>query len=65
MATVGTELYDDAGKPYMIKEAKVRGELSQGMICAEDELGLGKSHEGILILPDEAVVGTKASDYFK
>ncbi|MFZ1335197.1 MAG: phenylalanine--tRNA ligase beta subunit-related protein, partial [Saprospiraceae bacterium] len=64
VATVGTELYDEKGDAFTIKEAKVRGELSQGMICAEDELGLGKSHEGIMILPEDSVVGTKASDYF-
>ena len=65
VATVGTELYDEDGKAFQIKEAKVRGELSQGMICAEDELGLGKSHEGIMILPEDTQIGMKASDYFK
>ena len=59
VATVGTELYDEKGDAFTIKEAKVRGELSQGMICAEDELGLGKSHEGIMILPEDSVVGPK------
>ncbi len=65
VATIGTELYDHEGKAFTIKEAKVRGELSQGMICAEDELGLGKSHEGIMVLPEDTVVGMKASEYFR
>ncbi|MBE0641102.1 MAG: phenylalanine--tRNA ligase subunit beta, partial [Bacteroidales bacterium] len=47
-----------------MKKTKIRGELSEGMICAEDELGLGSSHEGILVLPSEAVVGTPAREYF-
>ncbi len=64
VATIGTELYGDDGIPFIIKEAKVRGELSQGMICAEDELGLGNSHEGIMVLPEGTVVGSLAADYF-
>src|SRR5690606_4886586 len=50
VATIGTTLYDAEGKPWQIKEGKIRGEISEGMICAEDELGLGKSHEGIMVL---------------
>mgnify|MGYP000844177713 FL=1 len=65
VATIGTELYDHEGKSFTIKEAKVRGELSQGMICAEDELGLGESHEGIMVLPEDAVIGMNASEYFQ
>ena len=64
VATVGTTLYmgDDS---FTIKKAKIRGEVSQGMICAEDEVGLGNSHDGIMVLDPEAVPGTLARDYFK
>lgn len=64
VATVGTTLYmgDDS---FKIKKAKIRGEVSQGMICAEDEVGLGTSHDGIMVLDPEAVPGTAARDYFK
>ncbi len=63
VATIGTTLYsgDDS---FKIKKSKLRGELSEGMICAEDEIGLGKSHDGILILPNEVEIGTLAKDYF-
>ncbi len=63
VATVGTTLYngDDS---FKIKKAKIRGEVSEGMICAEDELGLGVSHDGIMVLPDSVEVGGKAADYF-
>ncbi len=47
------------------KEAKIRGEFSEGMICAEDELGLGHSHEGIMVLDPEAKIGTPAAEYFE
>ncbi len=63
VATVGTTLYSD-DKPFEIKKAKIRGEVSEGMICAEDELGLGESHEGIMVLPQDAEVGMPARDYF-
>ncbi len=63
VATVGTKLY--AGdESFTINKSKIRGELSEGMICAEDELGLGTSHEGIMVLPADAEVGKKASKYF-
>jgi phenylalanyl-tRNA synthetase beta chain len=64
VATIGTQIYPKQGEPFAIKESKIRGELSQGMICAEDELGLGDSHDGIMILPDNIAVGTTAADYF-
>ena len=63
VATVGTILYDGE-ESFKIKKAKIRGEVSEGMICAEDELGLGTSHDGIMVLPDDIKVGIKASDYF-
>lgn len=64
VATVGTTLYGEDDKPFLIKKAKLRGEPSHGMICAEDELGLGDSHEGIMVLPDDVKVGTEAASYF-
>ena len=64
VATVGTILYDDSGASFKIKKGKIRGEESHGMICAEDELGLGSSHDGILILDDKIKSGTKAADVF-
>jgi phenylalanyl-tRNA synthetase beta chain len=65
VAVVGTTVHPSTGEPFEIKKSKIRGELSEGMICAEDEIGLGASHSGILILPNDVVVGTKAADYFK
>ena len=65
VATVGTTLYDDKGEPWKIKKGKIRGEASHGMICAQDELGLGSDHSGIMVLPEEVPVGTLARDYFK
>jgi len=64
VATIGTTLYSGE-ESFTIKKAKIRGELSQGMICAEDELGLGSSHEGIMVLKDDSVTGSPAADYFK
>jgi phenylalanyl-tRNA synthetase beta chain len=64
VATIGTELYPSEGDSFKIKESKIRGELSQGMICAEDEIGLGKSHDGIMVLPATTQVGMPAADYF-
>lgn len=60
-----TVLYDSNGKPWTIKISKIRGAVSEGMICAEDELGLGENHDGIMILPDAVQAGSKASDYYK
>ncbi len=65
VAPVGCTVYPLSGEPFKIKEAKIRGEVSQGMICAEDEIGLGKSHDGIMVLPAEAKVGVLAKDFFK
>ena len=64
VATVGTTLYPNPDEAFKIKKAKIRGIESFGMICAEDELGLGKSHDGIMILPDSVNVGEAASSLF-
>lgn len=65
VATVGTTIYPSSGDPLTMKVAKIRGVESYGMICAEDEIGLGTSHAGTMVLPEDAVVGTPAEDYFK
>lgn len=63
VATVGTKLYD-GDKEFAIKKSKIRGVESFGMICAEDEIGVGKSHDGIIVLPNEIPAGTLAKDYY-
>ncbi len=63
VATVGTVLYS-GDESFTIKKSKIRGEVSIGMICAEDEIGIGSSHDGIMVLPDDVKVGTLAKDYF-
>ena len=63
VATVGTKLYS-GDERFTIKRSKIRGVESVGMICAEDEIGVGASHDGIIVLPAEAVVGTLAKDYY-
>jgi len=65
VAPVGTTIYPLSGEPLTMKVAKIRGEESYGMICAEDEIGIGESHAGIMVLPAETVPGTPAADYFK
>ncbi len=66
VATVGATLYPEGDENgFKIKKAKIRGEESMGMICAEDELGLGKSHDGIMVLPEDAKVGTPAAELLK
>lgn len=64
VATVGTTLYS-GDESFEIKKAKIRGEVSQGMICAEDEIGMGKSHEGIMVLDASALPGTPAKEFFE
>src|SRR5690606_28000313 len=64
VATVGTTVHPLAGEPFKINKSKIRGEVSEGMICAEDEIGLGQSHAGIMVLPDDAPVGQDAKSYF-
>lgn len=63
VATVNTTLYH-GDESFVIKKSKIRGEVSEGMICAEDEIGLGSSHAGIMVLDDSAKVGTPAREYF-
>lgn len=65
VATVGCTLYPQPDQPFEIKKAKIRGVASEGMLCAEDELGLGTSHDGILVLPASTSVGQKAATYFE
>ena len=65
VATIGTTLYTKEGEPWTIKKGKIRGEESHGMICAEDELGLGDSHEGIMVLSDTFKAGTPCADVFE
>lgn len=65
VATVGTTVHPNQGEPFKINKSKIRGEVSEGMICAEDEIGLGESHAGIMVLDADAAVGTPAKAYFK
>ena len=64
VATIGTTLYTKEGESWVIKKGKIRGEESQGMICAEDEIGLGDSHAGIMVLNESLVPGTPCSKVF-
>ena len=64
VATIGTTIYPTKGEPLTMKKVKIRGVESHGMICAEDEIGLGDSHAGIMVLDDAAVPGVEAADYF-
>ncbi|WP_338375582.1 phenylalanine--tRNA ligase subunit beta [uncultured Flavobacterium sp.] len=64
IATIGTKLYDKEGNAFEIKKGKIRGQESHGMICAEDELGLGEGHDGILILNEDLKPGTLGKDVF-
>ena len=63
VADLGCVLYD-GDKEFVIKKSKLRGVESNGMICAEDEIGIGNDHSGIIVLPDDAVVGTPAAEYY-
>ncbi len=65
IATIGAMLYPTKGEPFEIKKAKIRGKESEGMICAEDEIGLGTSHAGIMVLDADAKIGTPANEFFK
>ena len=65
VAMEGAILHPAQGEPFTIKKSKIRGESSEGMICAEDEIGLGSSHAGIMILPPDTTIGMPASEYFQ
>ncbi len=65
VATVGTTVYPTVGEPFKINKSKIRGKVSEGMICAEDEIGLGTDHAGIMVLAQDAAIGTPAKTYFK
>jgi phenylalanyl-tRNA synthetase beta chain len=65
VALDGARLYPTEGESFVIKKSKIRGQASEGMICAEDEIGLGKSHAGIMVLPADTLVGMPAKEYFK
>lgn len=64
VATVGTQCHPTTGEPFKITKSKIRGEVSEGMLCGEDEIGLGSSHAGIVELRADAVVGSRVKDYF-
>jgi phenylalanyl-tRNA synthetase beta chain len=65
VALVGSTIYPESGEPMQIRAAKIRGVESEGMLCAEDEIGLGKDHAGIIVLPENLRPGLAAADYFK
>ena len=65
VATVNTTIHPTKGEPFKIKKAKIRGEVSEGMICAEDEIGLGSSHDGIMVLETDLPNGTPAIELFE
>jgi len=65
VATVNTTIFPITGEPFKISKSKIRGEVSEGMICAEDEIGLGHDHAGIIELDADATIGSPASTYFK
>ena len=65
IAQVGTKLYPTTGDPFTIKKGKIRGEVSQGMICAEDEIGMGTDHDGIIVLPEDTAVGVPVAEIYE
>ncbi|MEO0311522.1 MAG: hypothetical protein RIQ89_1179 [Bacteroidota bacterium] len=64
VALAETTLFPTSGEPFKIKKSKIRGAVSNGMICAEDEIGIGKSHDGIILLPADATAGEQVNKYF-
>ncbi|RZK65860.1 MAG: phenylalanine--tRNA ligase subunit beta, partial [Pedobacter sp.] len=65
VAVVGTTVHPNEGEPFKINKSKIRGEVSEGMICAEDEIGLGESHAGIMVLPEDTSIGIPAKQHFR
>lgn len=65
VATVGSTVHPTSGEPFKINKSKIRGEVSEGMLCGEDEVGLGNSHAGIVELPSDAEVGTLVKDFYQ
>ncbi|MDQ6756446.1 MAG: phenylalanine--tRNA ligase subunit beta [Bacteroidota bacterium] len=65
VATAGTTIYPLQGEPMLMKKTKIRGYESEGMICAEDEIGIGENHEGIIVLPADVTIGAAVSEHFK
>lgn len=65
VATIGAKLFPTSGEPFEIKKSKIRGAVSEGMICAEDEIGLSGNHDAIMVLPENLTPGMPAADYFK
>lgn len=65
VATIGTTLYPLEGEPFKIKKSKIRGQESHGMLCAEDEIGMGQSHAGIIVLPEQLLPGTPVASHFQ
>jgi len=64
VARPNTKIYPTEGEPFVIKKGKIRGEVSEGMICGEDEVGLGTEHDGIMVLPEDTEVGKAAAEVF-
>jgi len=65
VATAGTTIWPMVGEPLTMRVAKIRSIESHGMICSEDEIGIGSNHDGIIVLPPDSIVGSPAADYFK
>ena len=65
VATIGTTLYDEKGEAWEIKKGKIRGEASHGMVCSESELGLGSSHDGIMVLKENLTPGMPVAEIFE
>ena len=65
VATIGTQLYPTGGETFKIKKGKIRGEASEGMLCAEDEIGIGTSHAGIIVLPEDTNIGMPVNKYYE
>ncbi len=64
VATVGAKLFPTNGEPFTIQKSKIRGEASEGMLCADDEIGMGQSHDGIIVLPADTKIGMPLAEYY-